>query len=145
MVFWFKWQQSFFLREQWMLSQQDGQQAISRTSNGSVPWRPVVLQWRHNGHDGVSNHQPHDCLLNRGADQRKHHSSASLTFVRGIHRWPVNSPRKVPATRKLFKFDDVIIALSGVNRIKYGIRCYLISVVFTFTADGWSPEMFILF
>ena len=23
------------------------------------------LQWRHNGHDGVSNHQPHDCLLNR--------------------------------------------------------------------------------
>ena len=25
----------------------------------------VTLQWRHNGHDGVSNHQPHDCLLNR--------------------------------------------------------------------------------
>ena len=23
------------------------------------------LQWRHNGHDGVSNHQPHHCLLNR--------------------------------------------------------------------------------
>ena len=23
------------------------------------------LQWRNNGHDGVSNHQPHDCLLNR--------------------------------------------------------------------------------
>ena len=22
------------------------------------------LQWRHNGHDGVSNHQPHDCLIN---------------------------------------------------------------------------------
>ena len=21
--------------------------------------------WRHNGHDSVSNHQPHDCLLNR--------------------------------------------------------------------------------
>ena len=28
------------------------------------------------------------------ADQRKQHSSASLAFVRGIHRWPVNSPRK---------------------------------------------------
>ena len=26
-----------------------------------------------------------------GADQRKHQSSASLAFVRGIHRWPVNS------------------------------------------------------
>ena len=23
------------------------------------------LQWRHNGHDGVSNHQLYDCLLNR--------------------------------------------------------------------------------
>ena len=29
-----------------------------------------------------------------GADQRKHQSSASLAFVRGIHRWPVNSPEK---------------------------------------------------
>ena len=25
-------------------------------------WLP--LQWRHNGHDGISNHQPHHCLLN---------------------------------------------------------------------------------
>ena len=25
----------------------------------------ICLQWRHNGRDGVSNHQPHDCLLNR--------------------------------------------------------------------------------
>ena len=25
----------------------------------------MSLQWHHNGHDGVSNHQPHDCLLNR--------------------------------------------------------------------------------
>ena len=25
-----------------------------------------------------------------GADQRKHSSSASLAFVRGIHQWPVN-------------------------------------------------------
>ena len=24
-----------------------------------------TLQWRHNERDGVSNHQPHDCLLNR--------------------------------------------------------------------------------
>ena len=23
------------------------------------------LRWRHNGHSGVSNHQPHHCLLNR--------------------------------------------------------------------------------
>ena len=26
--------------------------------------RVLSLQWRHNEHDGVSSHQPHDCLLN---------------------------------------------------------------------------------
>ena len=44
-----------------------------------------------------------------GADQRKHQSSASLAFVRGIHRSPVNSLHKWPATRKMFPFDDVIM------------------------------------
>ena len=47
-----------------------------------------------------------------GADQRKHQSSASLAFVRGIHRWPVNSPHKWPVTRKMFPFDDVILHAS---------------------------------
>ena len=28
-------------------------------------WRVKTLQWRHNEHDCVSNHQPYDCLLNR--------------------------------------------------------------------------------
>ena len=41
----------------------------------------------------------------RGADQRRHQSSASLAFVQGIHRWPVNSPHKWPVTRKMFPFD----------------------------------------
>ena len=44
-----------------------------------------------------------------GADRRKHQSPASLAFVRGIHRGPVNSPHKWPVTRKLFPFDDVIM------------------------------------
>ena len=43
------------------------------------------------------------------ADQRKHQSSASLAFVLGIHRWPVNSPHKWPVTWKMFPFDDVIM------------------------------------
>ena len=46
-----------------------------------------------------------------GADQRKHQSSASLAFVRGSHRGPVNSPRKWPVTRKIFPFDDVIMVI----------------------------------
>ena len=45
----------------------------------------------------------------RGTVQRKYQSSASLAFVRGIHRWPVNSPHKGPVTRKMFPFDDVVM------------------------------------
>ena len=44
-----------------------------------------------------------------GAYQRKHQRSASLAFVGGINRWPVNSPHKEPVTRKMFPFDDVIM------------------------------------
>ena len=39
-----------------------------------------------------------------GADQRKHQSSASLAFVRGIYRWPVDSPHKGTVTQKTFLF-----------------------------------------
>ena len=42
-------------------------------------------------------------------NQRKHQSSASLAFVREIHRGPVNFPHKWPGTRKMFPFDDVIM------------------------------------
>ena len=45
-----------------------------------------------------------------GTGQRKHQSSASLAFVRGIHRRPVISPHKWPVTRKRFSFDDVIMS-----------------------------------
>ena len=32
-----------------------------------------------------------------------------MASVWGIHRWPVNSPHKGPATRKVFSIDDVIM------------------------------------
>ena len=48
-------------------------------------------------------------IVYSGADQRKLQSSASLAFVQGIHRRPVNSPHKWPVTRKMFPFDDVIM------------------------------------
>ena len=50
-----------------------------------------------------------------GADQRKHQSSASLAFVRGIHRGPVNYPHKWPVARKMFPFDDVIMKKNDVK------------------------------
>ena len=52
-------------------------------------------------------------VVHSGADQRKYQSSTSLAFVRGIHRWPVNSQHKGPVTRKLFPFDDVIVWMSN--------------------------------
>ena len=33
------------------------------------------LQWRHNGRGGISNHQPHDCLLNRFFSRRSKKTS----------------------------------------------------------------------
>ena len=57
--------------------------------------------WCQNGRDGVSNHQHHDCLINRlFRCKTKNQSSASLAFVRGIHRWPVHSPHKWPVTTR---------------------------------------------
>ena len=80
----------------------------------------LELQWRHKMHDGVSYHQPHDCLLNRsGADQSQHQRSASLAFKWGIHRGPVNSPYKWPVTRKMFPFDDVIMVMVKLTHIFY--------------------------
>ena len=84
-----------------------------------LPWRRwkntsrefTSLQWRHNEPYGVSNDQRLNCLLNRcsGVDQRKHQSSTSLAFVRGIHWWPVNSQHNRPVTRKILPSDDVIM------------------------------------
>ena len=48
-------------------------------------------------------------IVYSGVNQRKHQSSASLAFVREIHRGPVNFPHKWPVTRKMFPFDDVIM------------------------------------
>ena len=49
------------------------------------------------------------------ADQRNHQSSASLAFVRGIHRSTVNSPHKWPVTRKRFHLLTSSCARSSVG------------------------------
>ena len=69
------------------------------------------LQWRHNEPDGVSNHQFHNCLLNRLFRRRsKKTSKLRVTaFVRGIHRWPVNSPTKGQWRGKCFHLMTVIM------------------------------------
>ena len=56
-----------------------------------------------------------------GADNRKHQSSASMAFVRGIHRWLVNAPHKGPVARQMFPFDDVIMIIWS---IAYTCHCH---------------------
>ena len=64
-----------------------------------------ALRWRHNDHDGVSNHQPHHCLLNCLFGRRS--KKTSKLHVTGL--CARNSPHKWPVTRKMFPFNDVIM------------------------------------
>ena len=80
-----------------------------------------------------------------GTYQRKHQSSASLAFVRGIHRRSVNSPHKWPLTRKMFPFDDVIMSGDHFkNVLSYEIWGLLkINLCFTET-ERWTRCLFVV-
>ena len=108
------------------------------------------LQWRHIGRDGVPNQKPHDCLHNRLSRRRskKHQSSSSLAFMRGIHRWPLNSPHKWPVTRTNFHLMtsswSFCIAPNGYLNLRYvskglDVLCGHIEYLFPFrlSKDGW--------
>ena len=70
-----------------------------------------IITWRHNDPDGVSNHQPHGCLLNRLFRRRSKKTSKLRVsgLCVGNSPGPVNTPHKGPVTRKMFPFDDVIM------------------------------------
>ena len=70
-----------------------------------------------------------------GADQRKHQSSASLAFVRGIHRWPVDSPHKGPVTWKMFPLYDVIM-----HRIYKDVSAIYIIPPHWHDTGSWDPS-----
>ena len=53
---------------------------------------------------------------------------SSLAFVRGIHRWPVNSPHEGTVTRKMFPFDEVII--NALRKKKRGNVKYTVMFIF---------------
>ena len=84
---------------------------INRSLLSTMKGFSQSLPWRHNEHDGVSNHQPHDCLLNRLFRYRsKKTSNLRVTGLCGGNSpGPVNSLHKGPVTRKMFPFDDVIM------------------------------------
>ena len=78
-----------------------------------------TLQWRYNGHDCVSNHQPHDCLLSH-LFRRRSKKTSKLRVTgpcAGNSPGPVNSPHKGPVTRKMFPFDDDIILMLSAGLV----------------------------
>ena len=80
-----------------------------------------------------------------GADQRKPESFASLSFVWGIYRWPVNSPHKRPVTQKMFPFDDVIMRQCRLKLILIWIELFRriknTFIYFACNAGGsWNPS-----
>ena len=76
-------------------------------ATGGFPHTKSPLRWRHNDHDSVSNHQPHDCLYRRRSKKTSKFRVTGLCV--GNSPGPVNSPHKGPVTRKMFPFDDVIM------------------------------------
>ena len=81
----------------------------------SINYHPAIgnriLQWRHNEHDGVSNHYPHGCLLN--SLYRRRSKKTSNLRVTGLCEGssPVTGefPAQRVVTRKMLPFDDVIM------------------------------------
>ena len=59
--------------------------------------RCISLQWRHNEHHGVSNHQPHNCLLNRLFSHRS--KKTSKLRVTGLCAGKSPATGKFPAKR----------------------------------------------
>ena len=99
----------------------------------------LSLRWRHNGRDGVSNNQPHDCLLSR-LFRRRSKKTPKLR-VTGLCAEPVNSPHKWPVTRKMSAFDDVIMGkyvANGTDWQMFGksLFCnqYIVSVYYPYGA-----------
>ena len=93
---------------------------LATMDGGPIVPQTMSLRWRQNNHDGVSNHQPHGCLLNRLFRRRsKNTSKLCVTdLCAGNSPGPVNSPHNGPVTRKMFPFDDVImakLALTGLS------------------------------
>ena len=122
----------------------------------------ISLQWRHNGCDGVSNHQPHHCLLN--SLFRRRSKKISKLRVTGLCEWNSSVTGEFAAQRasnaEMFPFDDVIMHVTPTRsplylqtpqhqqtQCKLPIRCFLSSVpvyhwVCTVSSDPrfWSHD-----
>ena len=95
----------------------------------------LSLQWGHNERDGVSNHQPQDCLPNRLFMPKKTSKLRVTRLCAGIHWWPTNSPHKRPVTRKMFPFDYVI---------RWPVPCIQWTVMFCYSCRSNAGHAYLL-
>ena len=99
--------------------------AISICTHKNLPCGVITLQWRHNGRDVVSNHQPHHCLLNRLFRRlgcllkhlfRRRLKKTSKCRVTGLcaGNSPVSGefPEQMASNAEMVPFDDAIMYLS---------------------------------
>ena len=71
----------------------------------------ITLQWHHNERDGVSNHQPHDCLLNRLFRGRSQKTLKLRATGLCVGNSPVTGefPAQRSSNAENVSFDDVIM------------------------------------
>ena len=93
-------------------------------SDGCIVYHMIctntTLQWRHNGRDGISNHQPDNCLLDHLIRCRSKKTwklrvtglcaENSSGRVNSLHKWPV--------MQNMFPFDDVIMIMQKEITLK---------------------------
>ena len=67
----------------------------------------------------------------------------SLVFVRGIHRWPANSPQEGPVTWTMFPFDDVIMLKHHGISIPLSLKFISknpVDNISAFSSNDWKPN-----
>ena len=91
-------------------------------SKAQKPWHilDILLPWRHNERDGVSNNQPNDCLLNRLFRRRSKKTSKLCVTGLCAGNSPVTGefPAQKASNGKMFPFDDVIILGLSTRTVK---------------------------
>ena len=80
-------------------------------SSKTHPVHSLTLLRRHNERYGVSNHQPHHCLVKRLFRHRSKKTSKLRVTGLCAGNSPLTGefPHKSPVTRKMFPFDDAIM------------------------------------
>ena len=95
-------------------------------------------QWRHNGCDGVSNHQPHDCLLNRFIQaQMKENTKAP-------RHWPLcgefTSHRWIPRTNGKWRGKSFLLMTSSWKaELSREWVAIMHGSVIVLSVTDWSP------